>query len=187
MGQNIQACSTAASMTKDKPYEQDHNQQNDSDLLPFNPDFQGADAQPVISNLLQLKDCEFDHNYILHHLEQLEIDPTLCLKCSTASKYFASPEPFVQDLYKKSCYWERIAGSSLSMDISPYATLDKPYYHIDNLGLEHPPNRPQGQVHIKRVFQRLKLIQNRFKHGQMCWRKSQNTSCTLIWLKIKKK
>ena len=39
------------------------------------------------------------------------------------------------------------------MDIPPYAALDKPYYHIDNLGLKLPPDRPQGQVHIKRVFQ----------------------------------
>ena len=61
IGGTIQACSTRASMTKDKPTEQD----------------QEADTQPVISNLPQLKDCEFDHNYILHHLEQLEIDPTL--------------------------------------------------------------------------------------------------------------
>ena len=39
------------------------------------------------------------------------------------------------------------------MDIPPYAALGKPYYHIDNLGLQHPVDRPQGQVHIKRVFQ----------------------------------
>ena len=39
------------------------------------------------------------------------------------------------------------------MDIHPYAALDKPYYHIENIGLKHLANRPQGQVHIKRVFQ----------------------------------
>ena len=39
------------------------------------------------------------------------------------------------------------------MDIHPYAALDKPYYHVENIGLKHPANRPQGQVHIKRVFQ----------------------------------
>ena len=39
------------------------------------------------------------------------------------------------------------------MDIHPYAALDKPYYHVDDLGLKHPANRPQGKVHIKRVFQ----------------------------------
>ena len=44
-------------------------------------------------------------------------------------------------------------GSSMNMDIPPYEARDKPYYHIDNLGLKHPPNRPPGQVHIKRVFQ----------------------------------
>ena len=41
----------------------------------------------------------------------------------------------------------------MDMDIPPYATLAKPYYHVENLGLKHPANRPQGQVHIKRVFQ----------------------------------
>ena len=145
----MQACSTTISKDNDKPNEQDNSQQDISDLLPFDPDFQDAEAQQLISNLPQLKDCEFDHNYILHHLEQLEIDPTLCSKCSTASKYFASPEPFVQDLYKRSCYWKRSKGASHDMDIHPYVALDKPYYHMDNLGLKHPANRPQGQVHIK--------------------------------------
>ena len=38
------------------------------------------------------------------------------------------------------------------MDIEPYKSLKNPYYHIENLGIQHPPNRPRGQVHIKRVF-----------------------------------
>ena len=41
----------------------------------------------------------------------------------------------------------------MNMDIPPYTTLTKPYYHVENLGLKHPANRPQGQVHINRVFQ----------------------------------
>ena len=153
MEQEVPACSITISTDNDQLNEQDDIYQDNLDLLLFDPDFQDAEAQQLISNLPQLKDCEFDHNYILHHLEQLEIDPTLCSKCSTAIKYFASPEPFVQDLYKKSCYWKRSKGSSQNMDIPPYVALGKPYYHIDNLGLKHPANRPQGQVHIKRVFQ----------------------------------
>ena len=39
------------------------------------------------------------------------------------------------------------------MDIPPYNTLKTPYSSIQNLGIIHPPNRPRGQVHIKRVFQ----------------------------------
>ena len=42
-----------------------------SDFDPFTPDYKSVDAQQVISNLPQIKDCEFDHAYILHHLEQL--------------------------------------------------------------------------------------------------------------------
>ena len=140
-------------MDKNQLNEQDYNYQDNSDLLPFDPDFHNAEAQQIISNLPQIKDCEFDHNYILHHLEQLEIDPTLCSKCSTATKYFASPEPFVQDLYRKSCYWKKNKDTSMGMNIPPYMTLTKPYYDGKNLRLKHPANRPQGQVHIKRVFQ----------------------------------
>ena len=95
MGQQAQACSTEFSMDNNQPNEQDYDYHDNSDLLPFDPHYHNAEAQQIISNLPQLKDCEFDHNYILHHLEQLEIDPTLCSKCSTATKYFASPEPFV--------------------------------------------------------------------------------------------
>merc|ERR1712041_31383 len=47
---------------------------------------------------------------------------------------------------------KQVPGSTLSMDIEPYKTLKTPYYHMKNLGINHPPNRPRGQVHIKRVF-----------------------------------
>ena len=74
----MQACSHTFSMDNDQPNGQDSSHQDNSDLLPFDPDFQEAEAQQLISNLPQLRYCEFDHNYILQHLEQLEIDPTLC-------------------------------------------------------------------------------------------------------------
>ena len=125
--QQAQACSTEFSTDNNQPNEQDYDYHNNSDLLPFDPDYQNAEPQQIISNLPQLKDCEFDHNYILHHLEQLEIDPTLCSKCSTATKYFASPEPFEQDLYRKSCYWKQNKDTSMDMDIPPYIALTKPY------------------------------------------------------------
>ena len=39
------------------------------------------------------------------------------------------------------------------MDIKPYTDLIKPYYHIENIEIQHPEDRPRGKVHIKRVFQ----------------------------------
>ena len=69
-----------------------------SDFSPFASNYKSTETQPVISNLPHVKDWEFNHAYILSHLEQLEFDPTLCSKCSIANKYFASPEPFVKDL-----------------------------------------------------------------------------------------
>ena len=148
-------CSTSVSP---QTYNDDKQQPQDqrisySDFKPFTPDYKSVEEQQVISNLPQIKDCEFDHAYILHHLEQLEIDPSLCSKCSVANKYFASPEPFVQDLYRKSCHWKRVNGTSVTMNIKPYVQLDKPYYHMENIGIQHPENRPRGKVHIKRVFQ----------------------------------
>ena len=78
---------------------------------PFAPDYKSSNTMQVISNLQNAKDCEFDHAYILNHLEQLEIDPTLYSKFSVASKYFKSLEPFAQELYKKSCHWQKITRS----------------------------------------------------------------------------
>merc|ERR1712089_63963 len=125
----------------------------DQNFEPFSPEL-ASSTRPmnIIQNLPNAKECEFDHQYIAQHLEQLQMDPTLCSKCSPATKYFCSPEPVVQELYKKSCYWKQVPGSTLSMDIEPYKGLKTPYFHMENLGINHPPNRPRGQVHIKRAF-----------------------------------
>ena len=58
MEQEVQACSTTISTDKDQPNGQDSSHQDNSDLLPFDPDFQEAEAQQLISNLPQLKDCK---------------------------------------------------------------------------------------------------------------------------------
>ena len=76
--QEVQACTITADMDRNQPNGQDNANQEGSDLLPFDPDYQEAEAQKLISNLPKLNDCEFDHNYILHHLEQQAIDPILC-------------------------------------------------------------------------------------------------------------
>ena len=81
------------------------------------------------------------------------MDPTLCSKCSPATKYFCSPEPVVQELYKKSCKWKQSPGAATTMDIEPYNKLSTPYYSTENIGIRHPENRPRGQIHIKSVFQ----------------------------------
>ena len=114
-----------------------------------------ASTQPmqIIANLPQMKEGEFDHEYMAQHLEQLQMDATLCSRCSPATKYFCSPEPEIQELYKKSCHWRQSPGTILSMDIEPYNKLSTPYYFPQNIGILHPENRPRGQVHIKRVFQ----------------------------------
>ena len=39
------------------------------------------------------------------------------------------------------------------MNLPSRTGVNKPYYHIDNLGLKHPSNKPQGKIHTKRYFQ----------------------------------
>ena len=130
----------------------DYNNLQDN-FEPFSPELESTQPMKVISNLPQLKDCEFDHQYINQHIEQLQMDPTLCSKCCPVTKYFCSPEPVVQELYKKSCHWRRVPGTSSTMDIEPYKKMKLPYYYLENIGVRHPENRPRGHVHIKRVFQ----------------------------------
>ena len=45
MEQEVQACSTTISADNDQPNEQDNSHQDISDLLPFDLDFQDAEAQ----------------------------------------------------------------------------------------------------------------------------------------------
>ena len=78
-----------------------------------------------------------NHQHLAHHLTQLKMDPTLCSKGSPTTKYFSSPEPAAQELYKITCYWKQALGSPLSMDIKPYKNLQTTYYNTDNLGIQH--------------------------------------------------
>ena len=78
-----------------------------------------------------------NHQHLAQHLTQLKMDPTLCSKGSPTTKYFSSPEPAAQELYKITCYWKQALGSPLSMDIKPYKNLQTPYYNTENLGIQH--------------------------------------------------
>ena len=105
-------------------------------------------ARPIniIQNLPYIKDCGFDHQYITLHMEQPQINPVLCSKCSSTTKYFCSPEPVVQEPYKKSCHWKKAPESTLSMDIEPYKSLINPCYHAESLGIQHSPNKLELRV-----------------------------------------
>ena len=49
------------------------------EFQPFTPIIKNiTHPMQVISNLPQVKECEFDHQYITQLLEQLQMDPTLC-------------------------------------------------------------------------------------------------------------
>ena len=60
-------------------------------------------------------------------LNNYKMDPTLYSNCSPAIKYFCSPEPVVQEPYKKKLSLEQSPGAILSMDVKPYNQLPTPY------------------------------------------------------------
>ena len=73
-----------------------------------------------------IKEESFDYNHITQHIEQLKwiqhfahIVPTI--------RYFCSPEPVVQESYKKKLPLEQSSGAILSMDINPTTKLPTPY------------------------------------------------------------
>ena len=113
---------SSSSQTKLLNNHQSQSQEN-TDFSPLPPDYKLIEFQQVISNFPQIKDYEFDHAYILHHTELLEIEPILCSKRSVANKYFISPEPIAQDLYKKSYHWKQIPRVQSTTNIQSYTSL----------------------------------------------------------------
>ena len=55
------------------------------DFKPFAPDYQSTNLMPVSSNLPQVKDCEFDHAYILN-IEVKVRDKTIQLQSLKINK-----------------------------------------------------------------------------------------------------
>ena len=68
MDKVVQTCTIMADINKDQTSGQDNDNQENTDLLPFDPDYQEAEPQKLITNLPKLNECEFDHNNILYHL-----------------------------------------------------------------------------------------------------------------------
>ena len=88
----------------------------------FNPDLEKHPIKPmeVVHDLPDMKQLKFDHQYMYEHLEQHSLNPTLCTNCYPASKYFRSPEPFIQKLYEDNVKWKLMPHASLTIDIPPY-------------------------------------------------------------------
>ena len=69
MNKVVQTCTIMADINKDQTSGQENDSQGNTDLLSFDSDYQKAEPQKLITNLPKLNECEFDHNYVLHHLE----------------------------------------------------------------------------------------------------------------------
>ena len=105
-----------------------------------------ARPMSIVQNLPYINDCGFDHHYIILHMKQPQINPVLCSKCSSTTKYLCSPEPVVQEPYKKIGHWKKAPESTISMDIESYNLFKNPRYHAESLGIQHPLNKLKLQV-----------------------------------------
>ena len=133
---------------------------NQDDIFPpFSPNLSektGIRSMDIISNLEITKDLEFDHQYILEMIEKFNLTPILCNKCNDLSKHFLDPSFYVNQLYLKNARWVLNENSVLSMDIEPYKNLKVPIFDVQNIKLNHPPNRPIGKIHLVREASEIK-------------------------------
>ena len=67
VGEAAQMCSPASPSQISLPNSNQLPDQENTDFSPFAPDYNSVDSQQVISNLPEIKECEFDHAYILYH------------------------------------------------------------------------------------------------------------------------
>ena len=125
-------------------------------FIPFDPDLNKVPIKPLeIHQIPDIKNFEFSHEYILEHLETYLLNPTLCTNCCPATKYFQSPEPYIQQLYDDTVKWKLRDGAILSVDVPPYTGLKDPVYAPGNIKVRHPPSRPRGHIILKRQMTEL--------------------------------
>ena len=59
-----------------------------------------------------------------------------------------------------SCLWQRIRSTSNTMDIKPYDDLVKPFYHLENIEIKHPEDRPRGKFTSRGYFNAQKEVKS---------------------------
>ena len=119
---------------------------------PFRPNLATKDIKEmdIISNLENTADLEFDNSYINEVIERFSLTPILCHKCNDLSKYFLDPSYHINKKYIENARWVLNANAVNSMDIDPYRSLKLPIFDVSNIGVQHPPNRPMGKIHLVR-------------------------------------
>ena len=110
----------------------------------------------IISNLEDVKNLEFDSEYITDMIEKFSVTPILCNKCNDLSKHFMSPEFYTNELYIQNARWVPKKEAIVSMNMFPYNKLTTPVFDIANINILHPNERPMGKIHLVREASELK-------------------------------
>ena len=93
----------------------------------------GIKTMDIISNLEDVKNLEFNSDYITDMIEKFSITPLLCNKCNDLSKHFMNPEFYINELYVRNARWVPKENSIISMEIPPYDKLTVPIFDISNI------------------------------------------------------
>ena len=90
----------------------------------------GIKAMDIISNLEDVKNLEFNSEYITDMIEKFGVTPLLCNKCNDLSKHFMNPEFYINELYVRNAKWVPKEDSIISMEIPPYDKLTVPIFDV---------------------------------------------------------
>ena len=104
----------------------------------------------VLSNLENVCDLEFSHEFIADQIDKFAITPILCNNCNDLSKHLLDPAYYTNELYVKNSKWILNEDSKLTMDMSPYKDLTIPIFDIRNINISHPDDRPRGKIYLCR-------------------------------------
>ena len=124
------------------------------------PDIKEMD---VLSNLENVRDLEFSHEFIADQIDKFAITPILCNNCNDLSKHLLDPAYYTNELYVKNSKWILNADSKLTMEMSPYQELTIPIFDIRNIDISHPDDRPRGKIYLCRESSDIISFQRHFE------------------------
>ena len=101
---------------KSKPNEYDHDSSNSETFPPLSSDISDKPdikEMEVLSNLDNVRDLEFSHEFIAHQIDKFAITPIFCNNCNDLSKHLLDPA-----YYTRMSYTSKIASGFLTQIVN---------------------------------------------------------------------
>ena len=103
---------------KSKPNEYEDDSSNGEAFPPLSSDISNKSdikEMEVLSNLDNVRDLEFSHEFIADQIDKFAITPILCNNCNDLSKHLLDPAYYTNELYVKNSKWILNSDSKLTM------------------------------------------------------------------------